>query len=223
MVIPALHEARQLPEAIRSARAPGVEIIVVDGGSGDATRESASAAGARVVASAAGRARQLQTGVDATDAETVLFLHADTILPIGWADAVRGVLSDPAVAGGAFAFRFSARDRAQAGFGLRLVEWGARVRSHRFGLPYGDQALFVRRSVLAELGGVPQVAIMEDLDLVQAIRRAGRLALLPEEVSTSARRHLDGGVLRTALGHVLALLAFGLGVDRARVARWMRR
>jgi rSAM/selenodomain-associated transferase 2 len=223
VVIPALHEARHLPEAIRSARAPGVEVVVVDGGSGDATRERALAAGARVVASAAGRARQLQTGVEATDAETLLFLHADTTLPRGFAGTVEECLRDPAVAGGAFAFRFAGPEAMRSGIGLRLVEWGARVRSHRFGLPYGDQALFVRRQVLTALGGIPQVPVMEDLELVLAIRRAGRLALLPDAVATSARRYREGGVLATVLRNALALGAFALGFDRARLAAWMRR
>jgi hypothetical protein len=148
----------------------------------------------------------------------VLFLHADTTLPEGFADRIRCALSDPAVAGGAFALRF-----AESGFALRLIEFGVRVRLALAGLPYGDQAIFVRRSVLEAMGGVPQAAIMEDLDLVERIKRSGRLALLSDPVTTSARRYRERGGLRTVARNALALLAWKLGIDRDCVAAWYRR
>jgi rSAM/selenodomain-associated transferase 2 len=218
VVIPTLHEADRVAEAIASARAPGVDIIVADAGSSDATRERALAAGARVVPCERGRARQLAAGARAADADALLFLHADTRLPAGWAEAVRGALADPGVAGGAFAFRFAERSLA-----LALVEWGVRLRLALARLPYGDQALFVRRSVLDAIGGVPQAPLMEDLDLVRAMRRAGRLALLPAPAVTSARRYLEGGVFRTVAKNAVALAGWALGVDRARIAAWYRR
>jgi rSAM/selenodomain-associated transferase 2 len=219
VVIPARDEADRIAHAALSARAPGVDIIVADAGSQDATRERAQAAGARVVECEPGRACQLQAGAAAAadDAEALLFLHADTELPSGWADAVCRALADPAVAGGAFAFRFAERGPA-----LRLVEWGVRVRLRLARLPYGDQALFVRRRVLDAIGGVPQAPIMEDLDLVRAMKRHGRLALLPAPAVTSARRYLERGVLRTVLRNAGALLGWSLGLDRARIAAWYR-
>ncbi len=170
VVIPALDEADRVVGAIESAAAPEVDVVVVDGGSRDDTRQRAAAAGARVVASAPGRARQLQTGVRETRSDVVVFLHADTRLPPGFADALRASLADPRVVGGAFRFHFD-----DPRFRLRVVEWGTRVRVALFRLPYGDQALFVRRSALEGIGGVPQVPIMEDLDLVKALRRRGRI------------------------------------------------
>jgi rSAM/selenodomain-associated transferase 2 len=218
VVIPTLQEADRIAHAIESARAPGVEILVADAGSSDATRERALAAGARVVACEPGRARQLAAGARAAEADVLLFLHADTRLPAGWAEAVRAVLSDPHVAGGAFGFRFAERSPA-----LALVEWGVRLRLALARLPYGDQAIFVRRSVLDAIGGVPQAPLMEDLDLVRAIQRAGRLALLPEPAVTSARRYLERGVFRTVAKNAVALLGWALGIDRARIAAWYRR
>jgi hypothetical protein len=103
------------------------------------------------------------------------------------------------------------------------VEWGARLRARLAGLPYGDQALFVRSRTLTEIGGVPQVPIMEDLDLVRGMRARGRLVLLPLPVRTSARRYRARGVLRTWWRNALALAAWRLGVDRERVAAWYRR
>jgi hypothetical protein len=132
--------------------------------------------------------------------------------------AWQAALADPAVPGGAFRFRF-----AEPGLALRIVEWGVRARLALGGLPYGDQALFARRSALDAIGGVPQAEIMEDLDLARALARRGRLALLPLAAVTSARRYLERGVLRTVLRNALAVLAFGLGVDRARIAAWYRR
>ena len=171
-----------------------------------------------MVAAEPGRARQLAAGASATEAEAILFLHADTLLSPGWAEAVRSALADPAVVGGAFRFRF-----AEPGLALRLVEWGVRARLALGGLPYGDQALFSRRSALDAIGGVPQAEIMEDLDLVRMLSRRGRFALLPLAAVSSARRYLERGVFRTVLKNTLAVSAYALGLDRARVAAWYRR
>jgi hypothetical protein len=156
--------------------------------------------------------------VAASDGEVVLMLHADTRLPEGWADAVRHALADPRVVGGAYRLRFDERSP-----GLALVEWGAHLRAALWRMPYGDQALFVRRAVLDAVGGIPQVPVMEDVDLVQALKRRGRLALLPLPALTSARRYREGGALRTWARHVVAIVGRALGVDRARVASWVGR
>ncbi len=218
MVIPALDEADTVAGAIASARAPGAEVVVVDGGSRDGTTARAREAGARVITAPPGRARQLQAGFAATDAEAVIFLHADTWLPPGYADLVRRALAEPAVVGGAFGFRFR-----ESGPALRVVEWGARLRSRWLRLPYGDQALFCRAVVLRRLGGVPQVPIMEDLDLVATLRRHGRFVLLPADATTSARRYLERGVARTVLRNSGALLGRALRLPRERLAAWYRR
>jgi len=217
-VIPALDEAREVADAIASAAAPTVEVVVVDGGSRDETVARAQKAGARVLGCQPGRARQLQAGVAGTAAETLLFLHADTRLPPGWESDVEQALEDPVVCGGAFRLRFD--DRRP---GLRVIEWWARLRVAFFGLPFGDQAIFVRREVLQEIGGVPQAPVMEDVDLVSAMKIRGRLVALPRSVTTSARRYRHGGVLRTAWRHALALGARGAGVDRGRIQAWLGR
>src|SRR5262245_1258871 len=218
VVIPALDEAGAVAEAVRSAAAEGAEVIVADGGSSDGTRERAAAAGATIVRSSPGRARQLGVGAGEARGEVVLFLHADTVLPPGWRREVEASLRDPRVAGGCFRFGFDARSPA-----LALVEWGARLRVRLFGLPYGDQAIFVRRCVLERIGGVPQAPLMEDLDLVRALKREGRLAQLPLAIATSARRYRERGALRTWWRNALALCAWRLGLDRERVAAWYRR
>lgn len=220
MVIPALDEVGQIAGAIQSVQLPDedVEILVVDGGSRDETAERARAAGASVLASGPGRARQLQAGWRATSGDVVLFLHADTRLEPGWAAAVRRAMLDPSVVGGAFRFRFDQRNGR-----LRFVEFGVRLRVGLFAMPYGDQAIFVRRRVLEAMGGIPEVALMEDLDLVTGMKAHGRVIAIPLDATTSARRYLAGGVLRTMGRHWLALAGWRLGIDRQRVARWSRR
>jgi rSAM/selenodomain-associated transferase 2 len=217
VVIPALDEVQHITGAIASAKAPGVEVVVVDGGSRDGTAERARAVGARVMGGAPGRARQLQRGVEASSSEVVLLLHADSRLPSGWAEAVERLLRNSGVVGGAFRLCFD-----EPGAAMRLLEWGVRLRVALFGLPYGDQAIFVRRSVLEDIGGVPDVPFMEDLDLVKAVRARGRLVVLPLPVETSARRYRQAGVLRTVVLHLIATAAWGAGVDRLRILRWVR-
>lgn len=222
VVIPALNEADRIQHAIRSvggsARPGDVEVLVVDGGSRDATRERARAFGARIVESEPGRARQLAAGAAATEADLILFLHADSKLPDGWVDDVTRALAEPAVVGGAFTLAFES-----ARWPLRVIAWGARWRIRLGGVPYGDQGIFVRRRELAAIGGVPQVPLMEDRDLARALRRRGRLAILDAPVLTSPRRYAArGGAACGVVRNWLVLLADRLGVDRARIARWYR-
>ena len=218
MVIPALDEADQIAAAVLSAAGPEVDVIVVDGGSQDGTPERARSAGARVLNAQRGRARQLQIGFEASESDVVLFLHADTRLPGGWERAVAAALEDPETVGGAFRLRFDERDRR-----IRLVEFTARLRIALLAFPFGDQALFVRSGVLAEIGGVPDVPVMEDVDLVHAMKQRGKLALLPLPATTSARRYLEGGVGRVSVAHFLAFAGWALNVDRERLAGWLRR
>ena len=105
----------------------------------------------------------------------------------------------------------------------RWIEFWVALRVRWLGLPYGDQAIFVRRDVLERMGGVPSVPIMEDLDLVRGIRRAGRLARVDAPVTTSARRYRTRGFLRTLVAHQFALIGWWLGLDRAWLAARMGR
>jgi len=226
VVIPTLDACERIASTLEAlfagARGTLLDVLVVDGGSLDGTPELARAHGARVVASAPGRAQQLQAGLEATTGEVVVFVHADTRLPAGWADALLRAVARPGCVGGAFDFAFEREERGTSRM-LAWVECGARLRSRWLGLPYGDQALFAWRSELEAIGGVPQTPVMEDIDLVARLRRRGRLVRLPLAAHTSPRRHIERGVWRTALRHALATVAWRLGAPRERLRDWLDR
>jgi rSAM/selenodomain-associated transferase 2 len=219
VIIPTLNEQTQIERALACTRLPGVERIVVDANSSDGTPQTARFLRAeKVIQALPGRAHQMDAGYREASGAVVLFLHADTRLEPGWSEAVLAALGDPGVAGGAFRLRFEA-----PGWRYRLLERGVELRSRLGGLPYGDQALFVRRRVLEQAGWISPVPIFEDLDVVQAIKRAGRLVLLRECVHTSARRYARNGWLRQILRNNTALAGYLLDLERDRIARWYRR
>ncbi len=219
IIIPALDEAANIEAAIASAQAaPGVEIIVADGGSSDGTPGLAAAHGAKVITSPAGRARQMNAGAEAATGDILLFLHADTRLPHGYDAHVREALALPRAIAGAFAFRVDARLRR-----LRLIEWLANFRSRRLHMPYGDQGIFLRAETFHELGGFPDQPIMEDFELMRRLKRRGRIVNVPEPAVTSARRWLRIGTFRTTMINQVAIVAYWLGVSPARIARWYHR
>ncbi len=193
-------------------------MIVADGGSEDGSQEIAASCGAKVVASECGRARQMNAGADVATGDILLFLHADSRLPLGFAHHVRRMLSEPGVVAGAFELGIDAPGR-----GLRVVESVANWRSRRRQLPYGDQAIFLKASLFREVGQFSDISIMEDVELIRRLRRKGRVAIAPAVVASSARRWEKLGVCRTTLINWASVAAYLLGVDASRIARWYRR
>ena len=219
VIIPALDEAAGIARSIASAtREPGVEVIVVDGGSRDDTVQVARRQGATTLEVPAGRSRQMNAGAEASSGEYLVFLHADTMLPPNYAILVRRLLASPEVVAGAFRLGIEGRRRS-----LRWIETGANWRSRWLQLPYGDQALFVRSRLFSELGGYADLPIMEDYDLVRRLARRGRVILAPEAVVTSARRWNRLGLFRTTLLNQVMVTGHLLGVSPRRMARLYRR
>ncbi len=218
VIIPTWDEALYLPQALANLlNAPGVEVIVADGGSTDATLEVAVEAGCRVLRCAPGRAGQMNAGAKAAGGDILLFLHADSWLPERFAGAVREALTHPGVAAGAFRLRIDGPEHA-----LRLIEWGVRLRSRVLQMPYGDQALFMKAETFHAVGGFPDVPIMDDFVLVRRLRRLGRIVILPQPVTTSARRWHALGPWRTMWINQKVIAGYHLGVPPDRLARWYR-
>jgi rSAM/selenodomain-associated transferase 2 len=218
VVVPALDEAPVLGATLSAARQPGVaELIVVDGGSRDATVAIARRLADRVLAASRGRALQMNAGAAAARGDVLLFLHADSRPPAGYAALVAAALADPAVVGGRFDLRLDA-----PGVAYRVIERLISLRSRLTRVATGDQALFVRRAVFERLGGFPPWPLMEDLALSRGMKRTGRIACLGAPVLTSARRWQRHGVARTVLLMWALRLAFYAGVPPARLARLYR-
>lgn len=208
IVIPVLNEAKNIRATLRSTESDeGVERVVVDGGSEDNTVEIARNDGAKVVLSPPGRAKQLNRGAAEAQGEVFLFLHGDTRLPDGYARYVRETMARYEVVAGAFSLAIDSPQKS-----LKWVAGAANLRSRFTGFPYGDQAIFMRADLFRELGGFPELPVMEDFCLIQALRRKGRVHILDQHVHTSARRWLRLGVLRTTLINQLMVMGFLLGV-----------
>jgi rSAM/selenodomain-associated transferase 2 len=219
VVVPARNEAATLGDTLArlTAGTPdgAVEVIVAVGGSTDGTA-AVAARGARVVAGAdPSRAGLQNAGAQAAHGATLLFLHADTLLPPGWVAAVERALADPDVVGGAFDFEF--RERA---WQLAAIAAINRLRTRLTGNFYGDQAIFVRRAVFERLGGFPRRQLFEDLLFSQAMRRAGRVVLLRgHRVRASGRRLAGPGWPRTVGLMTWLLILHSLGRDTEAYAR----
>jgi rSAM/selenodomain-associated transferase 2 len=159
-----------------------------------------------------GRARQMNAGAAVARGGWLLFLHADTALPSGWQAVVERAAADPNVTVGCFRFALDS-----ASWFARLIELGVRVRVLIFRLPYGDQALFIRRDVFAKLGGYSDLPIMEDVDLIRRLRVTGRLFAASEQAVTSARRWEEDGWLRRTVRHLSLIARYFAGIPPERL------
>ena len=216
IIIPTLNEAEHLSLALESTvRAINVERLVVDGGSTDGTLKLARERGARVLEPGLGRARQMNAGARIAGGQILLFLHADTRLPEGFDERVRDVMTQPGVTAGAFKLRIDGASRS-----LRIIERAANWRSRRLQLPYGDQAIFVEKNLFHQIGGFPEIPIMEDFELICRLRKRGRIVIAPDPITTSARRWKQLGTWQTTLLNQAIILAYYLGVAPSRIARW---
>jgi rSAM/selenodomain-associated transferase 2 len=218
VVIPTLNEEDGIASAIESAFAAGAaEVIVADGGSVDRTARFATSAGARVLLSEPMRSRQLNQGALSAVNDVLIFLHADTHLPSGAADAVENALAHGADFGG---FRLAFAEPARK---LRLAAALINLRTSFTRCPWGDQAQFIRRDTFLQVGSFREIPLMEDYDLAIRMKRIGHSVLLPLTVTTSGRRFLRKGILRTAAANWRTVIRFRNGADIDELARSYRR
>ena len=217
VILPVLDEEARVGARLAELAAMSAvgEVIVVDGGSADGTRKRV-AAPARLIDAPRGRASQLNAGARAAKGDVLLFLHADVSLPRDAPALVEAALRDPRNVAGAFRTWHFADDGRRAPW-LHLAD----LRSRYTNLPYGDQALFVRREVFDAVGGFPAQALLEDLELSRRLCRVGRIARVTASVRVSGRRFL-AHPLREALIVNLFPLLYRAGVSPDALARYYR-
>jgi rSAM/selenodomain-associated transferase 2 len=211
-----LNEASAIASALVALRrgAPDAEILVVDGGSVDASVEQARPLCDALIVGSRGRAQQLNAGARASHGDAIAFVHADTIVPPTFAADIASALSDSAVVGGRFDVKLD--DNALP---YRIIGAMISLRSRLSRTGTGDQAIFVRRAVFDRLGGFPELELCEDLEFSRRMKRAGRVACLRARVTTSARRWNRDGVVRTVVRMWLIRAMYLLGVPPARLKR----
>jgi rSAM/selenodomain-associated transferase 2 len=209
IIVPALDEAATIGATLSGLRDdfPGCELLVADGGSTDGTPVVAAPL-ARVLPCGPGRARQMNAGAAAAGGDVLWFVHADAQPDPAALPQLRAALSDPAVVAGGCRVRFDADTPA-----LRYLAWASNLRAAWLGQIFGDQAMFVRRETFHDLGGFPELALMEDLELSRRLRRRGRLVLLPAAVTASARRFTRHGTARMIVHMQYLRLRYVLGTD----------
>jgi rSAM/selenodomain-associated transferase 2 len=215
VIVPALNEADAIEatlQALAPARARGVEVIVADGGSTDATIARATPLADRVITAPRGRARQMNAGAATARGTALLFLHADTVVPPDFDTAIRAAL-----AAGARWGRFDVRIAGDHPM-LPVIAWCMNLRSRLTGMATGDQGLFVDRALFDYAGGYADLPLMEDLALSQTLRAETPPACLRERLVTAGRRWEQRGVWRTILLMWRLRWAWWRGADPAVLA-----
>jgi len=215
VIIPALNESRNIADTLENiGHGKNREVIVVDGGSMDNTVLIAKTLGAKVIKSSPPRSRQVNQGADAASKDILLFLHADTLLPENFNRHVLGALAQPGVVAGAFELRIDSPVPS-----LRLIERITNWRSRCLNMPYGDQAIFMFSNVFRQMGGFPNLPIMEDFELIRRLRKKGDVVTLHQPVITSPRRWLNHGILKTTLINQLIVVFYFMGISPDTIVR----
>jgi rSAM/selenodomain-associated transferase 2 len=185
------------------------EIIVVDGSPAQDTISALKDSETISIASEVGRARQMNSGAETAQGDVLIFLHADTKLPKEAFVKISGALLDSTCIGGAFSLGIDT-DRIS----LKFIAWTANVRVWFTRVPFGDHAIFLRRKYFQEIGGYKDIPLMEDVDLMERIRKSdGKIIILKEKAQTSPRKWEKGGVFRTTLKNQVIRKLYRLGVS----------
>lgn len=227
IVVPARNDAQALARTLDHLAAmadlrpeggePPAEIIVAAAGDEDGTTRAIAGRARLVRPAGSTRASLMNAGAAAARGEILFFLHADSFPPPGALALIARALADPRAVGGAFEHCF-----AEPVWSLRAITWINRVRYRITRNYYGDQGIFVRATVFRALGGYRDLAIMEDLDLSQRLKRAGWTVLIRTPLPTSGRRFLARGPWRTFFFIVWLLFLHTLRLDTQRYAEWWR-
>jgi rSAM/selenodomain-associated transferase 2 len=194
VIIPVLNEEQRIVDIIEHVNylAGQKEIVVVDGGSIDQTYDLADNLADKVCQTTAGRAQQMNCGAEAASGDVYLFLHCDSQLESGSLLALDVAMRDEEIVGGCFNLQIDADS-----WPLRFISWSSNLRAKYLNLIFGDQGIFVRQEVFAELGGYPEIELMEDWEFSRKLATAGELSYLDHQISTSARRWEKNGIWKT--------------------------
>ncbi len=215
VIIPSLNEEGTLENLLQGLQLCDFwEIIVVDGGSVDRSKEIAKRYADKVIDSQAGRGTQLNRGAVKASGEALLFLHADSKIKSDITAAIKESLNLTDIAGGAFRLRI---DSAKPS--LKLVSSGANLRARLFGFAFGDQGIFVKREVFEKLGGFSDTPIMEDIDFVKRIKAYGKFHIMDDFICTSPRRWEREGVMFCTLRNSLILFLYSIGVPTVKLKK----
>lgn len=214
VIIPTLDEAKTLRETLqRLKKGIDLEIIVVDGGSRDATVAIAKEYTKNVFLSPPGRAAQMNEGARHAEGEILLFLHADSYISAGGIGKIIPAMIGKNAIGGAFQLEINSRNLL-----LRLIAWLANFRTRLTRIPYGDQGIFIARKVFQKFGGFPDLPLMEDVALAIRMKKEGTVALLREKIYTSPRRWEKEGILFTTIRNRVLMIGYFMGVSPNRLA-----
>lgn len=215
VVIPTLNEAAVLGETLAALQAcrDRIEIIVVDGGSLDDTLLVARGLADRIITNEPGRARQMNAGASLATGKTLLFLHADTLLPKDFHQLIGNALSQTGSLWGRFDIQFSPSTPT-----LNLIAWMINKRSRLTRICTGDQAIFVRSSIFRDFGRFTEIPLMEDIELTSRLRYLTPPACIETRAVTSSRRWIEKGTLRTVMLMWRLRLLYWLGVPAERLA-----
>lgn len=216
-IIPVLNEAKILDQSLSrlTPQLKGHELIIVDGSSTDDTSLIAKKYG-QVICSERGRARQSNAGAAMARGDILLFLHADVWLDSGAIESVETAISAGYV-GGAFKQRIDGDHPL-----YRLIERAANFRAKRLGIFYGDGGIFIHRAHFNQIGGFPDIPIMEEVGLSRKLRRCGKVTLVEPGIYISARRWKKNGIVRTTLTNWLITLLYLLRVRPNHLAKLYR-
>ena len=218
MIIPAYRENEALVSLLKSLENEnGIEVIVsVDEGD-EISIDSTTGFNVTLVKGLKGRGNQLSAGTEIAKGNVFLFCHADTILPTGWKELVEKTLAEDGVAGGAFKLRFSSSQLR-----YKLLSYFANLRVSFFNLIYGDQAIFSKRDTYFSIGGFKPLPLMEDVDFIRRLRKAGEIKVIKSPVITSNRRYEKSGLIFGVVRNFILISLYFIGVSPGKLARWYR-
>ena len=222
VIIPVFHESEIINTLLQKLCEhqfhENLEIIVVDGSEQHDTIDEVHSENVICLASKKGRARQMNAGAAVARGEVLVFLHADTFVPDNAFSCIKRVLEDTQVVGGAFDLGIRSNRII-----FKIIGKIASLRSRITRIPYGDQAIFIRRKYFNAIGRYRDVPLMEDVDIMQRIKRRGdKISILPEKVYTAPRRWEGEGIVYCTIRNWIVLLLYFFGVSPHKLARYYR-